>query len=407
MNRRAAAAASLEILRGHPLRSLLSISGLVLGVLGVVLVTALGKGARLNLEERLASMGKDLIVVSAGESRLRGGKLRRIKRSKTLTSADALAMRRSLNSVRRSAGSYKLSVIISHRGRKVKTTLMGLEPQGFAIRLLTPQRGRFYGPAEERARRRVLVLGPTVARNLLAGENPVGLKVAIAGAAFRVLGVAAEKGSDLNGNDLDDTAYAPLRTTQRRLAKQNHLETIYLQGSPGFSLDEVQSQVRTLLRRRHRLHAREADDFTLHNPVELLRLHNSTEQTLTRLLAGAAALSWLIGGVGIFVVMVLSVRDRQGEIGLRRALGARRRDILWQFLLEAAFLGGIGGFTGLALGIGLTLTLDAMQLAPASLEWKLSLASLAASSLLGIVSGWLPARNAARLDPVRALSSSG
>jgi putative ABC transport system permease protein len=407
LNWRAGAATSLEILRGHPLRSLLSISGLVLGVLGVVLVTALGKGARINLEERLAALGKDLIVVSAGESRMRGGKLRRVSRAKTLTPADALALRRRLSSVGRSAGSLKLSVILSHRGRKVKTTLMGLEPQGFAIRRLVPGLGRLYGPAEERARRRVLVLGPTVARNLLGAKDPLGAKVAIAGAAYQVLGVAEEKGSDLNGSDLDDTVYVPLRTTLRRLAKQNHVETIYLQGAPGYSLHQVQTDARQLLRRRHRLHPEQADDFSLHNQLELLRLHGSTERTLTRLLAGAATLSWLIGGVGIFVVMVLSVRERRGEIGLRRALGARRKDILWQFLLEAALLGGVGGLGGLALGIGLAFSLDATQLAPASPEWGLSLASLAASLLVGLLSGWLPAQKAAGLDPVHALSSSG
>lgn len=405
MNWLANAALSVEVLAGHRLRTVLSLSGIVIGVASVIVMVAFGMGAERKIVERIEAMGTNLIVVTADQTRKSGGKLRRIGSAKTLRKGDVRAILAQCPSVRMAAGSIKRSIILRYKGNTVKTTLLGLEPDGFAICNLIPAHGGVYSKAEERSRRRVAVFAPTAARNAFGGIDPVGNAVRLGRQPFRVMGVTAPKGTDLNGSDQDDKVFVPLQTAMRRLVNVDHLDTIFAQARDGVPLSRAEEEIRTVLRKQHRLGNR-ADDFSVFNQSDLIRLQKGTARSLTLLIGSVAALSWMVGGVGILAVMLMSVRERRSEIGLRRALGARSKDVRWQFIFEAVFLASTGAVSGLLVGLAGVWAIHMFGWGPVLMSWPAALAALGASILLGLACGVYPALKASRLSPVEALNLS-
>lgn len=403
MNWAANAALSVEVLAGHRLRTALSLSGIVIGVASVIIMLAVGMGAERKVVEKIEAMGTNLIVVTASRTRKSGKTVRRIGSAKTLKKKDVQAILTQCPSVHEAAGSIRRSIILRHKGNTVKTTVVGLEPDGFSICNLVPETGRLHGAAEERSRRRVVVFAPTAARNTFEGTGRgVGEAVRLGRQPFRTIGITAPKGADVNGTDMDDRVFVPLDTAMRRLVNVDHLDTIFTQAIDGVPLPAVEEEIKAVLRKQHRLGNR-ADDFSVFNQLDLIRLQKETARSLTLLIGTVAALSWVVGGVGILAVMLMSVRERRPEIGLRRALGAWAGDILWQFVFEAVILSLAGAVTGLLLGLGGIWITHAAGWGPVVIPWPAAFSALGASVLLGFACGVYPAIKASRLNPVVAL----
>ena len=393
----------MEVLAGHRLRTALSLSGIVIGVASVIIMVAFGMGAERKIVERIEAMGTNLIVVTAEQTRPSGGKMRRIGSAKTLKRGDVQAILAQCPSVRMAAGSIKRSIILRYKGNTVKTTLLGLEPDGFSICNLMPAHGGIYSKAEERSRRRVALIAPTAAGNAFDGMNPVGHAVRLGRQPFRIIGVTAPKGTDFNGSDQDDKVFVPLQTAMRRLVNVDYLDTIFVQARDGVPLSSAEAEIRVALRKQHRLGNR-ADDFSVFNQSDLIRLQKGTARSLTLLVGSVAALAWLVGGVGILAVMLMSVRERRSEIGLRRALGARARDVRYQFIFEAVLLAAVGAVSGLLVGLAGVWLTHIIGLGPVLIPWPAALVALGSSVLLGLACGAYPALKASRLSPVAALN---
>ena len=397
------AAFSIEVLAAYKLRTILSLSGIIIGVSAVIIMVALGLGAEQQIMQRIESMGTNLVVVVAGQTRVSGGRIRRSSTSNTLKPSDARAIEAECPSVELAAGSIKRSIIIRHQGETVKTGLIGLEPDGFEIRNLAIARGRAYSEAEERLKLRVVVFAPTAAINTFGEKEPVGQAVRLARQPFRIIGVTTVKGIDFSGSDQDDAVYIPLSTSMRRLVNVDCLDTIFVRVRDGIPLSQAEKEIKAVLRKRHKLGNR-SDDFSVFNQFDLIRLQKDTARSLTLLISSVASLAWLIGGVGILAVMLMSVQERKSEIGLRRALGARDRDIRYQFLFEAGLLATVGGLCGLAVGLLGSWFTETMGWGHTMASWPTALVALAASVFLGLLCGYYPATRAAKLAPVEALN---
>lgn len=402
MNWWANAALSVEVLAAHRLRTLLSISGIVIGVAAVIVMVSVGLGSEREIMRRIESMGTNLVFVVAGKTRVSGGQIRRSSLSKTLETGDVRAIAAECSSVLMAAGSIKRSVIIRYKGKTVKTGLTGLEPDGFAIRHVDFDQGRAFMDTEERSKQRVVVFAPTAAKNAFGDENPVGKAVRLAGQPFRVIGVTAAKGMDLSGSDQDDEVFIPLSTAMRRMINVDYLDTIFVRVRDGVPLSLAEEEIKTTLRKRHNVKNRN-DDFSVFNQLDLVRLQQGTSRSMTLLIGSVAALAWVVGGVGILAVMLMAVRERRSEIGLRRAIGARDVDIRYQFLFEAAMLAGVGGMSGFLVGLFGTWLTEVMGWGQTVISWPAAMGAIAASVFLGLVCGYYPATRAARLTPIEAL----
>lgn len=393
-----------EILAAHKLRTLLSVTGIVVGVAAVILMVAVGRGAEENILGRIRAMGTNLILVSAGQFQLIAGRQRQMSTVKTLVPSDAQAIAKECSSVLAAAPAIgkRLSVRGESENVIANPFVVGMSAEGFQIRNITLAVGRSFDPQEGRAAQRVAVLGLTAARNLFGDADPVGLQVRIGRVPFEVIGVTAPKGMDPSGTDQDDLVVVPIETALRRLFNVTHIQTIYVQAGSTDVLDRAEKEVAALLRQRHRLGAKN-DDFTIQNQATLLETERETSRALTLLIGSVAAISLLVGGVGILAVMLMSVRERIREIGLRRAVGARRRDIQIQFLLESGLLAGLGGILGVVGGVGAALAVSALGYWEVILSWPAVAVGFGFSVSLGIAFGIYPAARAAHLEPIEAL----
>jgi len=395
---------SLQILAAHKLRTLLSTSGIVVGVAAVVIMVATGRGAERSVLERIQGMGTDLLVVNAGQALPTAGRQRQGTAVTTLTPGDAEAMVDASPSVLRAAAAQSKKVTVRWEDVTANTTVLGLEPEGFAIRNVKMASGRLYDEAEERGLRRVAVVGPTVVANLFEGRNPVGAVIRVGRVPIEVIGVAAPKGVDQNGLDQDDVIYIPLATAMRRVLNVTYVASIYVQARGSAALEAAEADIRALLRERHRLdRAGKRDDFTIENQATILAAERGTARTMTSLVGSVAAISLLVGGIGILAVMLISIRERRHEIGLRRALGAKRRDVASQFLAEALIVAAAGGGAGLLVGVGGAYAVARFGAWAAALSWESAALALGASAAIGMLFGFYPALQAARLEPIDAL----
>lgn len=395
---------SLEILSAHKLRTALSVLGVVVGVAAVVLMVAVGRGAERRILGLIDNMGTNLVVVNAGQTRIIAGRQRQIEQVTTLVPSDAEAIAAECPAVVAAAPATAGKLTTRWETELYATNVVGMSPDGFALRNFRLATGRGFTEAEDRGRRRVAVIGPTAAINLFPGRDPLGYSFRIGQVPFEVIGITAPKGTDFTGADLDDIVIVPLQTAMRRLFNEDHIETVYVQGHGLKDLGRVEREVAELLRQRHRLRDR-PDDFTIQNQATLLSAERQTARALTLLIGSVAGISLLVGGVGILAVMLIAVRERAREIGLRRALGARQRDIRTQFLLESGLLSLSGGLLGMALGILAALGLGWFGRWETSVSWPAVATGFFFSVTVGVVFGYYPALRAARLEPIQALRS--
>jgi putative ABC transport system permease protein len=394
---------AFEALRRNLLRSVLTALGIIIGVAAVIVMMALGDGASASIKERIQSVGANTITVTAGSANIGGVRLGQGAVS-TLTADDAKAIAADVPGVQFvSPGLNARTQIVAPAGNW-QTSVQGAGPQLIDIRDWPIESGRFFDDSDVARAATVAVLGQVV-RNQVFGPSvdPIGKIVRINNQPFTVIGLLSTKGQGPMGQDQDDTVIVPYTTVQKRLSGVTYVTNITLAAAEGTSTKDVSAAIGTLLRTRHRLASGQDDDFTVRTFDEMASVLTSTTTTMTYLLASVAAISLLVGGIGIMNIMLVSVTERTREVGLRRSVGARRRDVLLQFLAEALALGLTGGLIGVVIGVGTSQGLSA------ALNWttKVSIEAITMSfgfaAAIGAFFGFYPARRAAALNPTEAL----
>ncbi|MDQ3697863.1 MAG: ABC transporter permease [Gemmatimonadota bacterium] len=394
---------SLQLLAAHRLRTALSVSGLLVGVAAVIVMVAVGAGAERRVLERVRAMGTDLLVVSAAPAPRIAGRKRQVATLTTLRIADADAIAAESFIALAAAPDVSRSLVARWEGRNTTATVTGTTPEGLRMRNIRAQTGRLFDEGEDRERRRVAVVGGTVARNLFGDDDPVGREIRIGSVPFDVIGVMRRRGTDAAGTDLDNVIVVPLETAMRRVLSIPYVHALFIQAPSSARLDALEVEVREILGRRHRVRSGATEPFVILNQAVLLRTERGAARAMNQLIVSVAVLALLVGGIGILAVMLISVRERGREIGLRRAVGARRKDIQLQFLLESAMLAAAGGTGGVIAGLAVVGAAALLGLWELAVSWLAAALGVACSALLGVAAGVIPAARAARLQPIEAL----
>ncbi len=380
--------------------------GIIIGVSAVIIMVAIGNGARNEVLSKIEAMGTNLIIVNAGQVQKNVGRqqIRGTVTSLTLKDVDILASE--CPDVRMAAPVQTKKMQVKWENVSTHTTITGTTPNYPFIRNFKVEKGVFFTEEENKASMRFAVLGETVVRNLFEGRNPVGENIRVGRVLFSVIGVMEPKGADLDGTDQDDQIFIPVQTALRRVFNLNYINTINIQATSIEKMDDAASQISEALREQHRLNKQnKPDDFTIQNQIELLETQKETTGTFTALIVSTAGISLLVGGIGILAIMLIAIRERINEIGLRMAVGASRKDILFQFVIESSILSIGGGIIGIAVGV-----LASVVIIFAT-DWTLSISlpsliySFLFSLAVGLFFGVYPARKASRLDPIEALRS--
>jgi len=398
---------ALRALAINKLRSALTMLGIVIGVGAVIVMIAVGAGAQKRVEEQIRALGSNLLLVMPGATTA-GGVRMGFGSSSTLTEDDVAAINRDIPEAL-AAPALRGSAQGIWGNSNWSTQIYGITSEYLDVRQWPLASGRVFEPNEAASAAKVCLIGATVARQLFGGADPVDQTIRIKRVPFTVIGLLETKGQSLMGTDQDDVILMPLSTARTRVigsasaAKNRSVGTIWVKAADGVEAAAVEGQVRALLRQRHRLQPGADDDFSLRNLAEVMAAQEASSRVLALLLAAVASVSLLVGGIGIMNIMLVSVTERTREIGLRMAVGARTRDILGQFLVEAVTLSLIGGLVGVALGIGAAMAIAAFA------GWQISLSpeavglAVAFAFVIGVFFGFYPARKAARLNPVEAL----
>ncbi|MEW6108031.1 MAG: ABC transporter permease [Nitrospirota bacterium] len=393
---------ALKTLFSHKLRTALATLGIVVGVCSVIVMVAIGDGAQKQVLSKIQAMGTDLVMVTAGQVKVIAGRQRQTGNVTTLTLKDVKALSEETRYVKAVAPAQGKKMLVKYEALSTTTSITGTSEAVIPIRNLSIQKGRFFTDDEDRTLQRVAVIGKTVAKNLFEDRDPVGETIRIGKVSFEVIGVLYEKGTDLVGNDQDDIIYIPVNTALRRLFNLTYINNIYVQAKGSDYIDRAASEIRDILREKHRLRNK-PDDFTIQSQTEILKSEKETSQTFTNLLSAVAAISLIVGGVGILAIMLISIKERTREIGIRRAVGALKRDLLLQFIVESLVLSASGGVVGIISGVALSIGATYFTKWPLSLSFPAIIVAFSFSAAIGLIFGVYPAAKAARLDPIEAL----
>ncbi|HEY1296823.1 MAG TPA: ABC transporter permease [Chloroflexota bacterium] len=392
---------ALAALRANTARSVLTTLGIIIGVAAVIIIVSLGEGASASVTSQLQGLGTNLLIVMPGSAQSFGaragaGSITTLR----ATDADAIAELQNVSAVSPVVAGNAQVIAGSQNWSTRVSAVSPAYPQLEDWRIAS---GAFFTDQDNASSSNVAVLGQTVATNLFPnGETPVGQLIRVRNAPFTVIGVLANKGSGLGG-DQDDTVLIPFRTGQVRLFGATSISQIVVQVSDSTAMDQVQSSIEQLLRNRHRIQSGSVDDFNVRNNADIITRVSSVTGTLTLLLGGVAAVSLVVGGIGIMNIMLVSVTERTREIGIRLAIGAQRADILTQFIVEAVVLSALGGIIGIALGGGISLLLTVIAGWSTLLPWYAVVLAFGVSAAIGMFFGIYPARKASQLDPIDAL----
>jgi putative ABC transport system permease protein len=393
---------ALNALIANKLRSILTMLGIIIGVGAVIAMVSIGMGVQNKVQNSIASLGSNLIIITPGATSTSGVR-QAAGTNTTLTLKDAQAIAREVSGVSAAAPSVSKQYQVVAGNQNWMTSLQGTTPEYIEVRNLSVQSGSFITNEDVEARNRVVVVGSTVAANLFGNTNPVGQNIRINNAPFKIIGVLDSKGQSAGGQDQDDMVIVPITTAQERLMGITYVQTISVQGANADVVNQVQDDITILLRSRHQLFNDKANDFTVRNLASVMATATETTNTITLLLANIAAISLLVGGIGIMNIMLVSVTERTREIGIRKALGARYKNILMQFLIEAVVIGVIGGTIGIALGIGASYGISAVAGWNTAISLPTVFLAFGFSVMIGLFFGIYPARKAALLDPIEAL----
>jgi len=391
----------------NKVRTALTALGVIIGVGAVVTMMAIGTGAESRVAAQIRSLGSNLIIVLSGS--ITSGGLRLGAGSQlTITEDDARAIQREIASVQAAAPAMRGGVQVVFGNTNWSTPLQGVTPEFFQAREWDVVAGRLLVQQDVDIAGKVVLLGQTVSENLFGSSNPIGQTVRIKKVPFVVVGILARKGQSAMGDDQDDTVIVPISTAKKRVlgisqANARAVGAILIKVQETGRMKESEAQIRELLRQRHHLQPGQDDDFAVRNLSEILASQEAASKVMSLLLAAVAAVSLVVGGIGIMNIMLVSVTERTHEIGLRRAVGARRRDILNQFLVEAVFVSLAGGLIGIALGIIGSYTIGAIFQWSILVSFSAILPAFLFAGMVGVFFGYYPARKASLLKPIEAL----
>jgi putative ABC transport system permease protein len=407
MNVGGTAQLALSALAANKVRTGLTMLGVIIGVAAVVTMMAVGAGARARVEEQIRSLGSNLIIVLSGSITTSGVRLGAGSQL-TVTEDDARAMEREIDVVQVAAPVVRGGVQVVAANANWATALFGVTPSFLEAREWTMTTGRTLTQDDVDGATKVVWLGQTVAQNLFGAADPIGQVVRIKKVPLAVVGVLARKGQSTQGQDQDDVVLVPLSTAKKKLlgttqASARAVNAILVKVREAGAMKAAEQDIRTLLRQRHHLQPGQDDDFTLRNLSELFESQEAASRVLSLLLAAIASVSLVVGGIGIMNIMLVSVTERTREIGLRRAVGARRRDILTQFLIEAVTVSLIGGVIGIAVGIASAWAIGYFAGWLAPVQARAVIPAFVFAAAVGVFFGFYPARKASRLNPIDAL----
>jgi len=386
----------------NKMRTLLTMLGIVIGVGAVIIMVAIGQGAQLQIERQIANLGTNMLVVTPGAAR-QGGVSQGAGSFNRLTIADAEKLQREGTLLSAVSPVVFTRVQVIGGAGNWRTEVQGVSTSYQLIRDWNPSEGSFFAESELQGRRKVAVLGATVAENLFPDGDAVGQSVQLRNVPFTVVGVLERKGQTATGTDQDDVILIPYTTMQTRLAGRSFIGQILASTSSPGDIPAAQEEIRAIMRESHRLGPADLDDFTVRNQNEIAEAAKGTTEVMTALLAAIASVSLVVGGIGIMNIMLVSVTERTREIGIRMAIGARGSDVLTQFLVESVVMSLAGGIIGIGVGLGGATLIGKIAGWSTALPIGAVFLAVGFSAAVGIFFGFYPARKAARLDPIQAL----
>lgn len=385
----------------NKLRSLLTMLGIIIGVAAVIALVSIGNGVKQDIENSISSLGSNLLVVLPGAPRTPGarpsqGSMKSLK----ISDYEAIAK---LEGVKAASPMTNGSYVVIYQNKNWTTSVAGVNSNFQDVNNWTMTSGRFFSDKNVQNRERVAVVGQTVVKNLFTDEDPVGKEIRVKNIPFRVIGVLKSKGNGTMGNDQDDTVLIPYTTSMERVEGIDYLRRVYVVAKDDGGIDRLQADIENLLRVRHNIKDTNLDDFNIQNMKSIMETVAQTTGTFTLFLGAVAAISLVVGGIGIMNIMLVSVTERTREIGVRKALGATYSVIVTQFLIEAVVISLMGGFIGIAFGIGASKVIGMVSGMSTIVSVPTIIMSFAFSMAIGLIFGIYPARKAAKLNPIDAL----
>ena len=385
----------------NKLRSLLTMLGIIIGVAAVIALVSIGNGVKQDIENSISSLGSNLLVVLPGAPRTPGARSSQgSMKSLKISDYEAIAK---LEGVKAASPMTNGSYVVIYQNKNWTTSVAGVNSNFQDVNNWTMTSGRFFSDKNVQNRERVAVVGQTVVKNLFADEDPVGKEIRVKNIPFRVIGVLKSKGNGSMGNDQDDTVLIPYTTSMERVEGIDYLRRVYVVAKDDEGIDRLQADIENLLRVRHNIKDTNLDDFNIQNMKSIMETVAQTTGTFTLFLGAVAAISLVVGGIGIMNIMLVSVTERTREIGVRKALGATYSVIVTQFLIEAVVISLMGGFIGIAFGIGASKVIGMVSGMSTIVSVPTIIMSFAFSMAIGLIFGIYPARKAAKLNPIDAL----
>ena len=385
----------------NKLRSLLTMLGIIIGVAAVIALVSIGNGVKQDIENSISSLGSNLLVVLPGAPRTPGARSSQgAMKSLKISDYEAIAK---LEGVKAASPMTNGSYVVIYQNKNWTTSVAGVNSNFQDVNNWTMTSGRFFSDKNVQNRERVAVVGQTVVKNLFADEDPVGKEIRVKNIPFRVIGVLKSKGNGTMGNALNDTQLIPYTTSMERVEGIDYLRRVYVVAKDDEGIDRLQADIENLLRVRHNIKDTNLDDFNIQNMKSIMETVAQTTGTFTLFLGAVAAISLVVGGIGIMNIMLVSVTERTREIGVRKALGATYSVIVTQFLIEAVVISLMGGFIGIAFGIGASKVIGMVSGMSTVVSVPTIIMSFAFSMAIGLIFGIYPARKAAKLNPIDAL----
>ena len=395
---------ALTALKSNKTRFFLASLGIMIGIAAVIVMVAIGKGSQHEVMTVIAKMGENLLTINAGEMKRRGGRLRLSGNVTTLNLRDVDYLSKEVDGITFVAPFEIKEMKVKYLQVLTSTNVAGSTLEFLETRNYRIASGEMFTEMDQKLGARVGVVGKTVIKNMLGGEDPLGKTVRINAIPFRIIGIFESKGLDSDGIDQDDILLIPIKSMLRRILNQNYISTIYVKAGSRRNIERVAAKIKTVLRDRHKIADDAENDFTIISQIDLENLKAETSELFTRLIVGVAAISLVVGGIGILAVMLISVKERTHEIGIRRAVGATKGDIVGQFLFESILIGLFGGFFGVVLGVGITFGASTWGAENLLLDVNSIYISTSVCMMIGVIFGLFPAIKASRLDPMVALT---
>ena len=395
---------ALTALKSNKTRFFLASLGIMIGIAAVIVMVAIGKGSQHEVMTVIAKMGENLLTINAGEMKRRGGRLRLSGNVTTLNLRDVDYLSKEVDGITFVAPFEIKEMKVKYLQVLTSTNVAGSTLEFLETRNYRIASGEMFTEMDQKLGARVGVVGKTVIKNMLGGEDPLGKTVRINAIPFRIIGIFESKGLDSDGIDQDDILLIPIKSMLRRILNQNYISTIYAKADSRKNIEGVAAKIKTVLRDRHKIADDAENDFTIISQIDLENLKAETSELFTRLIVGVAAISLVVGGIGILAVMLISVKERTHEIGVRRAVGATKGDIVGQFLFESILIGLFGGFFGVVLGVGITFGASTWGAENLLLDANSIYISTSVCMMIGVIFGLFPAIKASRLDPMVALT---